>query len=88
MAELARHTAIPIAASERLATRQIFRQLIDARAAQMIMIDLAWCGGLSEARKIAQHGGGERAAGDAARLHRADRLCGELRPLGDAAQRD
>ena len=53
LAELARHTAIPIAASERLATRQIFKQLIEQRAASIIMIDLAWCGGLSEARKIA-----------------------------------
>ncbi|WP_439603355.1 mandelate racemase/muconate lactonizing enzyme family protein [Devosia sp.] len=53
MAELARHTSIPIAASERLASRQIFKQLIDKRAASVIMIDLAWCGGLSEARKIA-----------------------------------
>ena len=53
MAELARHTSIPIAASERLATRQVFKQLIDKRAASIIMIDLAWCGGLSEARKIA-----------------------------------
>ncbi|HTW28711.1 MAG TPA: mandelate racemase/muconate lactonizing enzyme family protein [Acetobacteraceae bacterium] len=53
LAELARHTAIPIAASERLATRQVFKQLIARRAASIIMIDLAWCGGLSEARKIA-----------------------------------
>jgi L-alanine-DL-glutamate epimerase-like enolase superfamily enzyme len=53
MAELARHTSIPIAASERLASRQVFKQLIDRRAASIIMIDLAWCGGLSEARKIA-----------------------------------
>ena len=53
MAELARHTAIPVAASERLASRQVFKQLIDKRAASIIMIDLAWCGGLSEARKIA-----------------------------------
>ncbi|MDR3472472.1 MAG: mandelate racemase/muconate lactonizing enzyme family protein [Devosia sp.] len=53
MADLARHTAIPVAASERLASRQVFKQLIDKRAASVIMIDLAWCGGLSEARKIA-----------------------------------
>ena len=52
-AELARHTSIPVAASERLASRQVFKQLIDKRAASIIMIDLAWCGGLSEARKIA-----------------------------------
>ena len=53
MAELARHTPIPIAASERLATRQMFKQLIDKRAASVVMIDLAWCGGLGEGRKIA-----------------------------------
>ncbi len=53
MAELARHTSIPIAASERLAMRGPFRQLIEKRAASVVMIDLAWCGGLSEARKIA-----------------------------------
>ena len=53
LADLARHTSIPIAASERLASRQVFKQLIDKRAASVIMIDLAWCGGLSEARKIA-----------------------------------
>jgi len=53
LAELARRTSIPIAASERLATRQMFKQLIDRHAASIIMIDLAWCGGLSEARKIA-----------------------------------
>ncbi|MBV9244992.1 MAG: mandelate racemase/muconate lactonizing enzyme family protein [Methylobacteriaceae bacterium] len=53
LAELARHTSIPIATSERLATRAAFRQIIDRRAASIIMIDIAWCGGLSEARKIA-----------------------------------
>jgi L-alanine-DL-glutamate epimerase-like enolase superfamily enzyme len=53
LAELARHTSIPIAASERLAMRGSFRQLMEKRAASIIMIDLAWCGGLSEARKIA-----------------------------------
>lgn len=53
LTELARHTTIPVAASERLATAPIFRQLIEKRAASIIMIDLAWCGGISEARKIA-----------------------------------
>jgi L-alanine-DL-glutamate epimerase-like enolase superfamily enzyme len=53
LAELARHTSIPVAVSERLATRQVFKQIINRRAASIIMIDLAWCGGLSEARKIA-----------------------------------
>jgi L-alanine-DL-glutamate epimerase-like enolase superfamily enzyme len=53
LSDLARHTSIPIAASERLASRQVFKQIIDRRAASIIMIDLAWCGGISEARKIA-----------------------------------
>ena len=62
-------------------------QLIARRAASIIMIDLAWCGGLSEARKIANMAEASRAAGDAARLHRADRLRRELRAVGDAAER-
>jgi galactonate dehydratase len=53
MVEMARRTSIPIAASERLASRQVFKQIINRGAASIIMIDLAWCGGLSEARKIA-----------------------------------
>jgi L-alanine-DL-glutamate epimerase-like enolase superfamily enzyme len=53
LVELGRHTSIPLAVSERLATRQAFKQIINRRAASIIMIDLAWCGGLSEARKIA-----------------------------------
>lgn len=53
LAQLAARTSIPIAASERMASRQMFRQLIGRRAASVIMIDLAWCGGLSEARRIA-----------------------------------
>jgi L-alanine-DL-glutamate epimerase-like enolase superfamily enzyme len=53
LVELARHTSTPLAVSERLATRQVFKQVIGRGAASIIMIDLAWCGGLSEARKIA-----------------------------------
>ena len=53
LVDLARHTSIPLAVSERLATRQVFKQVIGRGAASIIMIDLAWCGGLSEARKIA-----------------------------------
>jgi L-alanine-DL-glutamate epimerase-like enolase superfamily enzyme len=66
MAELARHTSILIAASERLATRQVFKQLIDKRAASIIMIDLAWCGGLKK-RARSPTWRSERAARHAAR---------------------
>lgn len=43
----------PICASESLGTRWAFRDLLQTDAAGVIMFDLAWCGGLSEARKIA-----------------------------------
>lgn len=43
----------PICASETLATRWGFRDLLETGAAGVVMLDLSWCGGLSEARKIA-----------------------------------
>jgi L-alanine-DL-glutamate epimerase-like enolase superfamily enzyme len=46
-------SAAPICASETLATRWAFRDLLETGAAGVVMLDIAWCGGLSEARKIA-----------------------------------
>ena len=43
----------PICASETLGSRWAFRDLIETGAAGIVMLDLSWCGGLSEARKIA-----------------------------------
>ena len=43
----------PVCASETLATRWAFRDLLETGAAGVVMLDIAWCGGLSEARKIA-----------------------------------
>jgi galactonate dehydratase len=43
----------PVCASETLGSRSAFRDLIDTGAAGVVMLDLAWCGGVSEARKIA-----------------------------------
>jgi L-alanine-DL-glutamate epimerase-like enolase superfamily enzyme len=43
----------PICASETLGSRFAFRDLLETGAAGVVMLDLAWCGGLSEARKIA-----------------------------------
>ncbi len=43
----------PISASETLGSRWAFRDLLETGAAGVIMLDLSWCGGLSEARKIA-----------------------------------
>ena len=43
----------PICASETLSSRWAFRDLLETDAAGVVMLDLSWCGGLSEARKIA-----------------------------------
>lgn len=43
----------PICASETLGGRWAFRDLLETQAAGVVMLDLSWCGGLSEARKIA-----------------------------------
>ena len=43
----------PICASETLGSRWAFRDLLETGAAGIVMLDVAWCGGLSEARKIA-----------------------------------
>src|SRR5271166_1679399 len=43
----------PVCASETLGSRWAFRDLLETGAAGVIMLDLSWCGGLSEAKKIA-----------------------------------
>lgn len=43
----------PLCASETLATRWRFRDLLETGAAGIVMLDLSWCGGLSEGKKIA-----------------------------------
>jgi L-alanine-DL-glutamate epimerase-like enolase superfamily enzyme len=43
----------PICASETLASRWAYRDLLETGAAGVVMLDISWCGGLSEARKIA-----------------------------------
>ncbi len=53
LAELAATTRVPITASETLATRFAFRDLMARNAAGIIMPDLSWVGGISEAKKVA-----------------------------------
>lgn len=43
----------PICASETLGSRWAFRDLLETGVAGVVMLDISWCGGLSEARKIA-----------------------------------
>ncbi|MCW5235415.1 mandelate racemase/muconate lactonizing enzyme family protein [Verminephrobacter eiseniae] len=49
----AERSPAPVCASETLATRWGFRDLLETGAAGIVMLDISWCGGLSEARKIA-----------------------------------
>ncbi|HET8550114.1 MAG TPA: mandelate racemase/muconate lactonizing enzyme family protein [Bryobacteraceae bacterium] len=51
-AQLARETSVPICVSETLATRYEYREFFEAKACDVIMYDLTWCGGISEAKKI------------------------------------
>jgi L-alanine-DL-glutamate epimerase-like enolase superfamily enzyme len=51
-ARLKADTTIPLCVSERLFTRFGFRQVVEANAADIIMPDMAWTGGLTETRKI------------------------------------
>lgn len=51
--ELAQATPLPLTISERMAGRYQFLELMESRAAKYVMFDVCWCGGLSEARKIA-----------------------------------
>jgi galactonate dehydratase len=53
LAELRRGTTTPILASEYLATRYEYKPLLEKRAADIVMIDPTWAGGITECRKVA-----------------------------------
>ena len=53
LADYRRRVPIPVCASETLATRHAFRDLLARDAVDYVMVDLSWCGGISEAKKIA-----------------------------------
>ena len=50
---LAEATTLPLCVSERLMTHWQYRELLELGAASIVMPDLAWCGGITPARKIA-----------------------------------
>ena len=56
-ASLARETSIPICISERLATRYRFREMFEQHAVDVVMYDVTWCGGISEAKQNFRYGG-------------------------------
>jgi len=53
LAELQRSTTTPVLASEYLTTRYEYLPVLQQRAAEMIMIDPTWAGGITESKKIA-----------------------------------
>ena len=53
LAELQHSTTTPVLASEYLTTRYEYKPVLDKRAAEIIMIDPTWAGGITESKKIA-----------------------------------
>lgn len=53
LARLVQETRVPICVSERLFTRYAFRQVLERKAAHIVMPDIIWTGGISEGKKIA-----------------------------------
>jgi L-alanine-DL-glutamate epimerase-like enolase superfamily enzyme len=53
LARLVRESRVPQTVSERLLSRHAYRRVLDAQAAHIVMPDIIWTGGLSEALKIA-----------------------------------
>jgi len=51
--EVARSTRAPIAVGETRGMAADFKYLFDLNALSLVIMDIAWCGGVSEARKIA-----------------------------------
>jgi L-alanine-DL-glutamate epimerase-like enolase superfamily enzyme len=53
LADLRSRTRVPICASETLGGSVAYRDLLNAGSMDYLMLDLVWCGGFTEARKIA-----------------------------------
>lgn len=48
----AQRSGLPVCASETVATRAQFLEILRKGAVDYVMLDISWCGGLSEAKKI------------------------------------
>ncbi len=53
LADYRRQAGIRVCGSETLATRYGFREMLEKDALDYVMLDLSWCGGLTESKKIA-----------------------------------
>ena len=54
LADFRRQSRLPISASEMLLTRNSYLELLQKNAADYVMLDPTWCGGISESRRIIQ----------------------------------
>jgi len=54
-AEVARALDIPVATGENVSTRYMFRDMVDARACDIVQADALYCGGITEWRRIAAY---------------------------------
>jgi L-alanine-DL-glutamate epimerase-like enolase superfamily enzyme len=54
LAEFAASTRVPTAAGENLGSRYSYRELLEAGAAEIVLADPTWCGGVTETRRIAE----------------------------------
>lgn len=52
LADFRRHSGLPVSASEMLLTRPQFLEVLQKNAADYVMVDPTWCGGISESVKI------------------------------------
>jgi galactonate dehydratase len=52
---LASETSIPICISERLCTRYQYREMMESKSCDLMMWDVTWCGGITEAKKISDY---------------------------------
>ena len=53
-ARLARETSVPICMSETLASRYEYREYLEAGACDVVMYDVSWVGGVSEALRVSE----------------------------------
>jgi galactonate dehydratase len=57
LGRIGKETTVPQAVSERLMSRFPFREVLQSGAAHVIMLDVAWTGGITESRRIADLAG-------------------------------
>lgn len=54
LAQFRRDAGVPLAVSEMFVTREQYRQALEQQAADYVMVDPTWVGGISETRRIAE----------------------------------